>query len=74
MMNVYGLTKDGIIEQFVMVMPPEAYFVIQSALIEYENSSNAKLLDQLRAIVMSEDCYKKKLIEMDDDETEFILK
>jgi hypothetical protein len=75
MMQVYGLTEKGIIKQFVMVMPPEAYFVIQSALVEYRDCPNAILLDQLRAIVMAEDCYKKELIEMNENgETEFVVR
>ena len=75
MMKVYGLTEKGIITQFVMVMPPEAYFVIQSALMEYGDNSDAILLDQLRAIVMAEDCYKKELIELNENgETEFVLR
>ena len=73
MMEVYGLTKNGIIKKFVMIMPPEAYFVIQSALMEYENCPDAQFLDQLRAIVMAEDCYKKELIEMGVDATELVI-
>lgn len=73
MMEVYGLTKNGVIKKFVMIMPPEAYFVIQSALMKYENCPDAQFLDQLRAIVMAEDCYKKELIEMGVDATELVI-
>jgi len=67
-MDVKAYTKDGIIEYFVITAAPWEYFVLQDAVYEYgwDREHDYKLLDQLRAVKMNEDWFKKELKEIGD--------
>lgn len=63
-MKVTAYTKDGKIQHFEIIAAPWEYFLIQDAVFEYGNDKahEYRLLDQLRAIKMNEEFFKKELI------------
>ena len=60
--------KDGIIEYFEITAAPWEYFTLQDALYAYgwDKDHDYKLLDQLRAVKMNADWFKKELKEIGD--------
>lgn len=63
-MKVTAYTKDNEIQYFEIIAAPWEYFLLQDAVFDYGNDKahEYRLLDQLRAIKMNEEFFKKEMV------------